>query len=209
MTAPLNIVLPDDGTDISQLHWGWRVCHPDLSSSRGFRWPFPGNWVEADGDCTTGGACPSKPGDGICVARTWAGAASGGIPAATCLLVAWLDEDVLGGGGDKVRVSRAWVAEMFDMHRGIGPLANLRGADLYGANLRDADLYLADLYGANLYGANPYGADLSGANLYGANLYGANLYGANLSGAWVSPDVSWLPEGWRRGGNGRVERVAS
>ncbi|BBU22134.1 hypothetical protein [Mycobacterium xenopi] len=63
--------------------WGLKSVHPDLRTRNGFRWPFPGNEtprVELDDH---DGPCPSRPGDGVCVAKTWAGMASGGIPART------------------------------------------------------------------------------------------------------------------------------
>jgi hypothetical protein len=164
----------------------WRACHPDLRSSHGYRWPFPGNEAVAplpDGKAfTRGNPCPEFVGDGLCLAKTWRGAASGSIPAITCLLVEFDDGDVLGEDGDKVRVSRCRVVDVFD-----GPALIrddwCRGADLRGANLRGADLGCADLRGANLRGANLRGADLRGANLGCADLGCADLRGANLRGA--------------------------
>ena len=177
-----------------ELTVGWRAVHPDLRSSRGYRWPFPGQWAESSGPYTTGDPCPQHEGDGICVALSWAGAASGGIPAICGLLVGYRPDDVLGSDATKVRVKRAYVLEVIDppalLRAGCGhgaylaranlaranlTRANLAGADLDGANLNRADLYRANLTGANLTGANLYGADLDGANLYGANLYRANL----------------------------------
>jgi hypothetical protein len=78
-------------------HVGFRAVHGDLSSSRGFRWPFPGQWAEAPGpiDAGNGGPCPNAVGDGLCVALDWYGAASGGIPALTCLVVRWNTGDEL------------------------------------------------------------------------------------------------------------------
>jgi hypothetical protein len=182
----------------------WRSVHPDLRSSHGYRWPWPGNEAVAplpDGQDFTrnGDPCPSFPGDGLCLAKTWKGAASGGIPAITCLLVTFDDGDVLAEDNDKLRVSRCVVEDVFDapalLRAGFGGGANLRdaylrGANLRGVNLRDAYLRGANLRGANLEGANLEGvnlrdADLRGANLEGANLRGADLRGANLEGAYL------------------------
>ena len=172
----------------------WRSVRPDFRSSHGYRWPFPGNDAEAplpDGaEFTHGDPCPQFVGDGLCLAKTWRGAASGGIPAITCLLVTYDPADVLGEDVDKVRVSRCRVVDVFDapalIRAGWCTGANLSGAHLYGANLSGANLY-----GANLYGANLYGADLYGADLYGADLSGANLSGAHLSGAITDRWTLW------------------
>ncbi len=178
-------IIPDDAPKHMVL--GWRIVHPDLTSRGGFRWPFPGHWCEAPGPIKRHkGACPKAEGDGICVARTWSGATSGGIRSQTCLLVAYAPGDVLGEDAEKVRVRRALVLDVFSAIAGLGPGANLSGANLSGAYLSGANLSGADLTGANLSGADLSGANLSGANLTGANLSGANLSGANLSGANLS-----------------------
>ena len=179
----------------------WRACHPDLRSSHGFRWPLPGNEAVAplpDSDeFTRGNPCPQFEGDGLCLAKTWAGAASGGISAITCLLVEFDEADVLGEDADKVRVSRCRVVDVFDapalVRDGWCAGANLAGAYLTGANLGGAYLTRAYLGGAyltrayltraNLAGADLGGADLGGAYLAGANLGGANLTRANLTRA--------------------------
>jgi hypothetical protein len=173
-----------DGCDT----WGIRSVRADLRSSRGFRWPWPGQWAEAAGqpsvfDSTNG---PAAEGDGICVADTYRGMASGGIPARTLLLVAYASSDVLGTtlGDGKHRLRRAFVVDVVDGERVARE--NLSGANLSGANLSRAYLYRADLSGANLSDANLSGADLSGANLTGAFLTGADLTGADLSGADLS-----------------------
>ena len=164
----------------------WRAVHPDLRSSRGFRWPWPGNEAIAPltdgGKFTRGNACPEFIGDGLCLAKTWRGAASGGIPAVTCLLVSYDPSDVLGEDDDKLRVSRCRVEDVFDAPALIRD-GWCQGANLLGANLRGANLLGADLLGANLLGADLRGADLRGADLRGANLLGANLLDANLRGA--------------------------
>lgn len=145
----------------------WRAVHPDLRSSNGFRWPFPGKKAVAplpEGrEFTRGNPCPEFVGDGLCLAKTWRGAASGGIPAITCLEVTYRPEHVLGEDGDKVRVSECRVVEVFD------------AAGL----IRDG--WMAT-------------ADLSGANLTGAYLSGANLTRANLTGAYGRDDWDALVE---------------
>ena len=161
----------------------WRAVHPDLRSSRGFRWPFPGNEAVAplpDGaEFTRGGPCPKFEGDGLCLAKTWRGAASGGIPAITCLLVEFDEADVLGENDDKLRVSRCRVVDVFDAARLVrdGWCAD---ADLRGADLRGADLWAADLRGADLWGADLWGVDLRGVDLRGANLRGARANGRTV-----------------------------
>ena len=180
-TPLLDILTRDRALPEGYARWAMRSCWRDLTSSRGYRWPWPGSVAEAPGpifeDNTS--PCPQAVGDGLCVALDAEGMASGGIPMVTVLLVAVRHEDVLASDAHKVRVRRALVVDVV----GIGRGANLYGANLYGANLNGADLSDANLNGANLNGANLCGANLYGANLYGANLYGANLYGADLNGA--------------------------
>ena len=172
----------------------WRACHPDLRSSHGYRWPWPGNEATAplpDGaEFTRGEPCPQFVGDGLCLAKTWRGAGSGSIPAITCLLVEFDQSDVLDEDDHKIRVSRCRVLDVFD-----GP-ALIRdgwchGADLYGADLRYANLRGADLRYANLRYANLGDADLRGADLWGADLWGADLRGANLRGAFANEFTRW------------------
>jgi hypothetical protein len=180
--------------------WGMRTVWPDFTSSRGFRWPFPGNVAEAAGPILDHrDSCPNAEGDGICVALTAAGMASGGIPAGSVLLTAHKTADVIGDSDPgKLRLRAALV---------VGVI-HLGGADLYGAYLRGAYLRGADLYGADLRGAYLRGADLRGAYLRGANLRGANLRGADLGGAYLGgadlrgADLGGainltLPPGWR------------
>ena len=161
----------------------WRSVHPDLRSSHGYRWPFPGNEAPAplpDGaEFTRGDPCPRFVGDGLCLAKTWAGAASGSIPAITCLLVEFDPADVLGEDDDKVRVSSCRVVDVFDAP----------------ALIRDGWCAGADLSGANLSGADLSGAHLTRADLYRANLYRAHLTGADLTGAKANPYTRW-PDGF-------------
>ena len=151
----------------------WRAVHPDLRSSHGYRWPWPGNEATAplpDGrEFTRGDPCPQFVGDGLCLAKTWRGAASGSIPAITCLLVEFDQADVLGEDDDKIRVSRCRVVDVFD-----GP-----------ALIRDGWCRGADLRGANLWGAN----------LWGANLWGADLRYADLGYAFANEFTRW-PDGF-------------
>ena len=176
-----------DGCDI----WGIRSVHPDFTSSRGFRWPFPGGVAEAPGPVihTNRGACPQSEGDGICTAITAYGMASGDIPAITVLITAHAAADVLGADEIKVRVRRATVVEIVDLP-GMARAGRLSGANLYGADLRGADLRWANLRRADLRRA-----DLGGANLYGADLRRADLYGADLYGADADQYTGW-PEGF-------------
>ena len=172
---------------------GWRSTRSDLRSQNGYRWPWPGGWAEApdDGRDLTGNhpnkACPSPTLGGLCLAKTWAGARSGSIPAHTALIVAYQPDDVLGRDDHKLRVRRCLILDVIDVcdhiQQGHAAGADLSGADLDGANLTGANLAGAFLDGANLYGANLTGANLTGANLYGANLSGAYLHGAFLDGA--------------------------
>ena len=180
----------------------FRTVQPDFRSSRGYVWPFPGRIAKAAGPFTAHkGGCPQAVGDGICLATTWHGAASGDIPAITVLVCSYLPGDLLGQEDGKVRVKKAKVLRVVDFPatlRGVVPKddalpanlrgtnlrgANLWGANLWGANLEDANLRGADLWGAYLRGANLRGANLEDANLRGANLWGANLWGANLRDA--------------------------
>ena len=167
---------------------GWRSIRPDLRSRDGFRWPWPGGWAEApdDGrdltDAHPTEACPSETLGGLCLAKSWLGARSGGIPAHMALVVAYRPGDVLGQDDDKMRVRRCLVVDVVDVAEHIRQGRAAR-ADLTRANLAGAYLAGADLTGANLAGAYLAGADLTGANLTGAYLARAYLTGANLTGA--------------------------
>lgn len=191
--------------------WGIKSVRPDLRTYGGYRWPYPGGTAECDPAqiSRSNSACPGRPGDGLCVATTWHGMASGGIPARTLLLVAYASGEVLGRDdcAGKLRLPRVHVAALVDgerLLREAGHGANLSRAYLYGAYLEGADLSGANLYGANLFGAYLSGANLSRANLSGANLEGAylecaylegaDLFGANLSGANLYG--ARMPEGW-------------
>ena len=211
-------VLPD-GYD----SWGIKSVRPDLRTRGGYQWPYPGGIAEAPADRivhTNTGTMPYREGDGLCVALSWDGMASGGIPARTLLLVAYPSSEMLGRSEDKLRCRRVAVVAVVDgerLLREVGCGANLSGVDLHGADLHGADLHGANLSGVDLRGANLSGvdlrwADLRHANLGGANLGGANLRGANLGGA----NLRWanlrhaslrnagvaLPAGWELDADG-------
>lgn len=167
--------------DFAGMEWGYKFVGTDLATSdrQGGRFRYRlGEWHEAPAVVRANtGACPSRPGDGLCVARSLSAAQSGRqrVGASVMLLVAFHPDDVVGGDGSKLRVARLWVApDPLDPVAILAtPRAKLRWANLYRADLRGADLTGADLYGADLYGADLRWADLTGADLTGANLYGA------------------------------------
>jgi len=165
--------------------WAIRTVRPDFRSSRGYRYPYPGEVARAAGPFNANGnECPNHEGDGICAAGTWAGMASGGVPANVLLLVAYKDKDVLGGSiREKLRLRKFLVVDVIDGCRLLiesGAYANLRYADLRYADLRYANLRYADLRYANLASANLRYANLRYADLRSANLASANLRSANL-----------------------------
>ena len=121
-----------------------RSINGDFTSSRGYRWPFPGGEAVADGVVKSHtGPCPSAPGDGLCLGKTWQGIRSGGVPASTLLLCSYSEAAVLGEDAEKVRVSRARVLDVFTFAALVAEATDDEKADLYGA----------DLCGANLRGA--------------------------------------------------------
>jgi hypothetical protein len=167
------------GGPVTEPRTFWKAVRPDLTTKHGQKW-YPGTTVRADHnlDPSNTGPCPTREGDGLCLAKTWKGAASAGHPTVTCYEITIDSAQILAEDDDKVRISgEITIGDPYDatalLRQGFGARANLHRADLSGA----------DLSGADLSGANLYGADLSGANLYGANLYGADLSGANLYGA--------------------------
>ena len=176
----------------------FRAVHADFRSSRGFVWPFPGRVARASGPFSDHkGGCPEWPGDGVCLGTTWAGVASGEIPAVTILVCSYQAKHLLGEGEGKVRVKEAKVLRVVDFPATLRRVvakdddleysnlqrANLQDANLQGAYLQGTNLQRAYLQDANLQGANLQDADLQGANLQDANLQGANLQGANLQDA--------------------------
>ena len=111
--------LPDAALAEAQhydLRLGWKAVHPDLRSRDEYRYPFPGGWADAGGPILDhSDACPRQAGDGLCVAKTWKGAASGCIPASTVLLVGYHDDDVYGEDDHKVRVGAMLVLDVVDV----------------------------------------------------------------------------------------------
>ena len=139
-----NPTLPD-GYDT----WGFKITRPDLRTYRlatgRYRWPWPGGTVTDEKTVVNGEPCPTLYTGGFCIARTLAGAASGGYGHATILLLAYRLADVAGEDAGKRRVTHCLVADVID------------GREAYRAATR------ADLTRANLAGANLAGADLAGA----------------------------------------------
>ena len=142
-------------------------------------------WNEAPGPITNHtGACPSEPGDGLCVALTVPAAQSGGqrMGNSVMLLVGYLPDDVLGATDDKVRVRRLYVQP-----DPVDPV----------------QLVLWAIAADNLGGAYLRGANLGGANLGDANLGGANLGDAYLRGA-TGNERTTLPAGYRVNDSGLI-----
>ena len=126
----------------------FRACRANFTSTNDFRWSFPGKWAKASGPFTkSSNPCPSVVGDGLCIARTWSGMASGGIPADLILLVGWSNKDVLADSIGKLRVKKAYVVDVFTIFDLIGESEG-KGAYLKGANLEGAYLKGAYLEGA-------------------------------------------------------------
>ncbi len=178
--------------------WGVKSVYPDLVTTHGFQWALPGGVNVSNNALIHGNtsACPGMPGDGLCVATTWRGMASEGIPVRTLLLVAYRESDVIGRGeaSGNLRIGGPVMSvKLIDgcrLIRGQGA-----GMDLRRADLRRADLWYANLEGANLLGADLRDANLRRTNLEGADLEGANLLGADLEGAIFTHGVP--PRGWR------------
>lgn len=185
----LNLVLDNSEYDQGNLkHVALKAVRPDFRTRGNFQWAFPGKWTRDPADTGTysTGVCPIQPGDGLSVAKTAKGMASGGYSPVTVLIVGFASTDLLAEDDDKIKVRKAKTLAVVDgmaLIRAHGAGANLWGANLRGANLREANLGEADLRRANLRGADLREANLRGANLGGANLWGANLWGANLGGA--------------------------
>lgn len=159
---------------LNDLEYGLRSVNADSSSSHGFVRPAPGKWATATGPFTVNGnPCPSVPGDGLCVARSWSGAASGAISGDHILLVGYRPNDVLADDRyNKLRVKSALVIERFKFRDLIN---EANSGELQYLNLSNVLLIRADLSDTNLQGSNISGARLTGANLTVANLTGANL----------------------------------
>ena len=146
---PLDVITEGRALPKGYDRWALKSTQPDLTTRYGYRWPFPGKIATASGPFSEStDSCPEWRGDGICVATTYAGMATGGYPAITLLLVAFRTSDVLAERGGKVRVKRCKVVELLDGAKIAR--ADLAGADLRDANLRGADLSRADLRDADL-----------------------------------------------------------
>ena len=184
----LDVIIRDHPPLDADRVWGIRSVRPDLRSSHGFRWPFPGGEAVPAGPLLDhSGECPRSAGDGLCAAFTWGGMASGSIPARTLLLVSWARTDTLGSSLHKARIGGpVMVHDVIDgecLVRQNGREADLSGADLRGADLRGANLLRADLSGADLRGAYLLRAYLRGTYLRGTYLRAADLSAADLRGA--------------------------
>ena len=163
--------------------WGVKSVGFDGRTKFGFEWPEPGQETGRYELLDHDSSCPRTKGDGLCVATTWAGMASGGYRAFCLLVVAYRSSEARSDEPGKLRVPQVAVVARVDGEGFVGAQCrgtNLRYANLRGANLQDADFQDADLQGANLQGANLRYADLQDADLQGADLRGAHLQGANL-----------------------------
>ena len=221
--------------------WGIKSARPDLATTHGYWWASPGgvNISNEHLERGNGGACPKVRGDGLCVATTWRGMASGGIPARTLLLVAYRAADVVGRDdsegklriGGKVASVALIDGERLIREHGRGADlrrsclrgaclrgADLRGADLHGADLRGADLHGADLQGADLSDADISDADISDTDLSDADLRYADLWRAGLSDADLRganlqgafwPGSTATPDGWALTDDGSLTREAT
>src|SRR5271166_6343008 len=154
--------------------WAWKAVDVDFTTRDGFQWPFPGNEVRSDDAIMVDNhtPCPEQTGDGLCLAKTFAGAAARGKSTHTVLVCSYLARDVLGQDDNKLRVRCCTVVLLWDAHKVLqrGSGANLSRADLRGAYLSGAYLRCADLSCADLRGADMRGAYLSGAYLRCADL---------------------------------------
>ena len=178
-------VLRGEEVTLNGLKLAWKAVHPDLRSSHGYRWPWRGQWAWSvtDQEYSRGGTYPHFIGDGICLAKTWSGAASGRIPAITGLICGYLPKDVLGENPDKLRVTSAFVFEVIDIPSYIRS-GYLAGANMVAANLCGANLESANFRNTNLRYSNFKGANLEFANFIGANLQGSNFQNANIENAY-------------------------
>ena len=194
-----NAVLPE-GYD----SWAIKAVHPDLVSSRGFKWPFPGGetpYLKLDDHDNS---CPSRKGDGLCVATTIGASSSGGHLFSTVLLVAYRSSEARGAISDKLRVPQAAVVALVDgarLLRDDASYLDMRYARLTDMNLtrivatwsdfssaymQNADLTGSDFAHSNLSHAYMTGASLTGASLANSDLSHANLLGAHLDDADLS-----------------------
>ena len=87
LTNLLDVIVETSGATLPDGYdsWGIKSVHPDLRTTHDFIWALPGgvNVSNDNLDASNTGACPNIEGDGLCVATTWRGMASGGITART------------------------------------------------------------------------------------------------------------------------------
>ncbi len=147
----------------TNMYWGWKAVEIGLTTRNGFQY-WLGKWAKAklpEGEeFTTCEPGPSFDGDGICIATTFAGAASSMRPAAVAIYCGYYSKDVLGGCYGKVRVKKLYVyPQVFDvakmLREGMGKycnfaFANFSGMDLNGSDLRGAKLTWANLCKTNM-----------------------------------------------------------
>ena len=194
---PLDIITEGRTLPAGYDSWGVKSVGFDGRTKHGYLWPAPGYVTERVELDPHDGSCPKREGDGLCVATTWKGMASGGYRAFCVLLVAYRSAEARGDEAGKLRVPQVFVVDRLDgekLARESFSGSNLHAADLSGADLHGADLSGADLSGADLTGADLHGADLRGADLYGANLRNADLRNADLRNADLRN--ASLPDGW-------------
>jgi hypothetical protein len=207
-----------------ELAVGWKITHTDGTTGRDastrpvYFWGLVGphqpavlhvadNW-----DDDHGGSCPSRPGDGLCVATHIRNVTSGGVALSNCIGHVLVYPADLARSNEAGKLRSPWVVqvESFDVLHVLRFCANLRGADLCGADLRGADLCGVDLCDADLRGANLRGADLCDVDLCDvdlrdADLCDANLRDANLRGAHANQYTLW-PHGFDHATAGVVVR---
>ena len=149
--------------------WAWKFVSPDFYTWGNYRWPWPGNWAQCAGPwiLENKGPCPKSPGDGLCLALDFQGARAAGYPriGSPVLVCGYYPLDVLGSDEHKIRVTKAFVWDVWDFKKYLSR-ANLSRADLSDADLNGADLSGADLSGAQLSGAHLSGAKYSQYTLW-------------------------------------------
>jgi hypothetical protein len=178
---PLDVITAGRSLPDGYDSWGVKSVGFDGRTKHGFEWPEPGNATAVYPLDDQDSSCPAREGDGLCVATSWRGMASGGYRAFCLLLVAYRSHEARADQPGKLRVPQVFVVARLDGERLVR--ADLQGANLWGADLRGAKLRGAKLRGAKLWDADLRGADLRGADLRDADLWGADLRGANLQGA--------------------------
>ena len=146
--SPLDIIT--EGLTLPEGYdsWGVKSVGFDGRTKSGFEWPEPGQETGRYELLDHDSSCPRMKGDGLCVATTWAGMASGGYRAFCLLVVAYRSSEARSDEPGKLRVPQVAVVARVDGEGFVG--AQCRGANLRYANLQGADLQGADLRYANL-----------------------------------------------------------